>query len=131
MKILYGTVIGAIIAGILTAIASVYISLTSNNVGDFGVKTKDIWWLFLIVDSIVGLVIGGIVGFIASLFNLSSIKIGVGILIIATIPMLLFYGVSQNKFDKDFMRFGIALVIIALITGTMLPLITAFLEKPK
>ncbi len=131
MKFLLGAVIGALFSGVLSAVAGCFIALTSNTVGDFALKTKDAWWLAMILGAIAGISTGAIIGGTVCALDLSPIKAGVSILLITVILALFFYPITQGKFDTDFMRFGVALVIISVITGIVLPFIAQFLEKPK
>lgn len=131
VKFLLGAVIGALFSGVLSAVAGGYITLTSNTTVDFAIKTEDFWWLAMILGAIVGAGSGAVIGGTVCALDLSPIKAGVSILLITIILALFFYPITQGKFDTDFMRFGVALVIISVITGIVLPFITPFLEKPK
>lgn len=126
-KLFQGIIVGALFSGIFSAIYACYIAFTSNTVSDFGLTTKDFWWLAMILGGIVGFVLGGIVGGIVFELNLGVILGGLIGLFIAGLPALFFLAVSNSKFDENHIRFGIALIFIETITGIIVSLAMRFI----
>ena len=131
MKFLLGAVIGALFSGVLSAVAGGYITSTSNTTVDFAIKTEDFWWLAMILGAIVGAGSGAVIGGTVHGLGLSPLKAGVGVLLIVMIPVIFFYPVSQGKFDANFIRFGISLIFISVVTAVAVSLIGSRFGKPS
>ena len=123
MKMLKVIIIGTCFSAILSAICAGHIALTSDTISDFGLKAKDFWWLAIIIGGIVGLIMGIIVGIIIIGLKLNPILGAIIGLSLVGIPMLFLNLTSQDKFDDNHIKFGIALIFIQTLTGTIVSLL--------
>lgn len=121
MKIIQGILVGALFSGLLSAICACYLALISNTTGELGLKTRDFWWLALIMGGLFGLIVGGFIGAIVYALNLNIIKGGLLGLLLTIIPAC-FLLLSGDKFDIDIRRFGVAFVVISTLAGIIVSL---------
>ena len=57
-----GVIIGALFSGFLIAACEAFIGINSRVMGEFAVKTRDFWWVLMIMGGAAGSVVGGIIG---------------------------------------------------------------------
>lgn len=125
-----GILVGAVFSAVLSAIYAGYVAITSETVGDFGLKAKDFWWLAMILGGFVGFVLGSFVGAIISQLNSNVILSAiVGLLVIGILILFLSQVASESKFDENHTRFGIGLIFIETITGIIVALTVKFIAN--
>lgn len=119
-KLFQGIVIGALFSGILSGICAAHIALASDTTGELGLKTKDFWWVAMLLAGFFGLIAGGIFGGLISELNLSLIKAGLCGFLITAIPAFLFRIVPEVKeFGEDIRWFVVSFIVIATLTGVL------------
>lgn len=123
-----GIIIGALFSGVILAICEGLIVANSAATGELGLKSRDFWWLAMILGGLLGLFIGGIIGGVVSELNLNVIRSGGYVFIILVIPVF-FILFSGDKFDDDIKKSAIAFLAIETITGIFVSLITSLLCK--
>ena len=121
-RVFQGVIIGALFSGFMLATCEAILTINSSSIGELGLKTRDFWWLYMILGGVLGLVVGGIIGGTVIALNLNVIRGGVYVFIVFVIPVL-FLSLSGDKFDEDIKYSGIAFLVIETLTGTFVPLI--------
>lgn len=119
---LQGVFSGALLSGFLLAICEAILTMNSGAIGELGLKARDFWWLYMILGGVLGLVVGGIIGGMVVALNLNSLRGGIYVFIVLSIPVLFLF-LSGDKFDEDIKHSGIAFLAVETLTGIIVPLI--------
>ena len=116
-----GIIAGALFSCVLSAICSIYICITSEATGSFGITGRDIWWAVMFYAGFFGLIAGGILGGIVSALNLSLVGAGLCGFLITAIPGILLYLIylylSPYDILIDLVRFGVFFIAITTLTA--------------
>ena len=125
MKVIPTTILGSITSGIILGVGAVIIVFVENTTGTLGLRGRDFWWLALVLGATVGLIGGGIEGFIISYFRfsvLSTLLFGIGIGLIAL--CFYFFG-TRGGWDANLQRFLELFVVWQAVYPIFVSLISA------